>query len=110
MNSSIDARPRPDVQLEAVANLARRRLLITLLDGTPFGKEPIDASEFVDTADSPESLVDMRHTHLPKLEGKGFIRWNQNTDYVSQGPQFGEIEPLLTMLYESRDELPEEWL
>jgi len=47
----------------------------------------------------------MQHVHLPKLADHGFIDWDQDTQRVTKGPQFDEIEPLLTVLRENHDVL-----
>jgi hypothetical protein len=49
----------------------------------------------------------MQHVHLPKLADHGFIDWDQDTQRVTKGPQFDEIEPLLTVLSENQDVLPD---
>jgi hypothetical protein len=52
----------------------------------------------------------MRHTHLPKLEESGFIEWDQERNIVRKGPQFEEIQPLLELMENHADELPDGWL
>jgi len=68
----------------------------------------------VDADESDEAelvrLVGMKHIHLPKLEEYGFIDWDRNSNEVSKGANFEEIRPLLEMLADHEDELPEEWL
>jgi len=49
----------------------------------------------------------MQHVHLPKLADHGFIDWDQDAQRVTKGPQFDEIEPLLTVLSENQDVLPD---
>lgn len=107
MSSFMDTRPRRERQLDAVANETRRRLLVTLLDESPPGDTPIEIVEWVNESESTESLTAMQHTHLPKLDDQGWIRWGRETGRVSQGPQFTEIEPLLKVLNEHWDELPD---
>ncbi len=108
MSQFLGARLQPDEQLDAVAHVARRRLLIGLLDQYSQGDTAIEVEQVV--ADAPATPADMRHTHLPKLEDRGFVRWDREARLVAHGPQFDEIEPLLGVLYDNRDELPDEWL
>lgn len=86
------SRPQPDEQLYMIADEARRRLLLALVDQDPQVDAPIEIVEWVNGTHVPESLITMRHTHLPKLEAQGLIRWGRETGQVSQGPQFAEIE------------------
>ena len=110
MRSFTNTRPQPGEQLDAVANDARLRLLVSLLNDHSLGETPIEITDWMDGTDTATSRTAMEHTHLPKLEHRGFIQWDRCQDLVTHGPQFGEIEPLLTVLYEHRDELPDEWL
>nr|WP_121744666.1 transcriptional regulator [Natronorubrum halophilum] len=55
-------------------------------------------------------LIEMQHTHLPLLEEYGFIDWDRENREVTKGPEFDEIRPLLEMMIEHQDELPEGWL
>jgi hypothetical protein len=52
----------------------------------------------------------MRHTHLPKLASAGFIEWDPETNTVQQGPRFEDIRPLLELMHDHADELPDDWL
>lgn len=106
MGSVIETRPRLDRQLELIADGTRRHLLVALLDGTP-GDTPIDIVDRIEEA-AAVSWIEMQHVHLPKLEDSGFIRWDRENRFVRRGPQFDEIEPLLTVLHDHADQLPDE--
>lgn len=99
------ARPSLDEQLNALAHVQRRRVLLALREENSRGIEIGAESGRIDTQ---EALLAARHNHLPKLEELGFVRWDRSSDVVTKGPQFGEVEPLLTLLDEHRDELPVE--
>lgn len=109
MNPELDTQPQPDEQLQAIAHTARRHLLIALRNGNPQEHTAIALDEWVDETDTAAPLTVMHHTHLPKLEDQGFIQWDRDHHRVSRGPQFAEIEPLLSVLYDHREDLPEEW-
>lgn len=102
--------PTFNEMLDALGNIQRRKLLLALLNHNPQDDESvvIDAEETA--GEELTRLVEMKHSHLPKLEEYGFISWNQETNQVSKGPNFEEIRPLLELLSEHEDELPEEWL
>ena len=93
-----------DTQFEALANVHRRRLLVSLLEHNPQAAQQA-ASNTSDATDEERRMIQLHHVHLPKLEGYGFITWDRETNQVVKGPQFDEIEPLLTVLMEHRDRL-----
>lgn len=108
MNKSL-VRSTFDDALDALADVQRRRLLLDLLD-----HNPDDTSTFTDDADARDSDVEhriaMEHLHLPKLTEYGFVEWNEDSHEVSRGPNFDEISPLLELLDDHEDELPDGWL
>lgn len=82
---------------DALANEHRRTLLVALLGESP-QKATVPPSVEVDAgALEPKSRVEIAlyHTHLPKLEEYGFIRWNRDTQEIAKGQQYEEIRPLL---------------
>ncbi|WP_458189837.1 DUF7344 domain-containing protein [Haladaptatus sp. NG-WS-4] len=51
----------------------------------------------------------LRHVHLPKLADDGYIEWNPGTETIRRGPNFDDIAPLLTLMDDHEDELPDDW-
>lgn len=105
-----ESRTRPfDDHLDALGHVQRRKLLCALLDHNPQTDEPTVAAD-----DAPDEdltrLVEMQHVHIPKLEDYGFVSWDPERNEVSKGPNFEEIRPLLLLLVEHEDELPNGWL
>lgn len=98
-----------DDMLDAVADIQRRKLLVALLDHNPQDDSPAILADAADETDAFERIVQMEHVHLPKLAEYGFIDWNEEGDKVSKGPNFDEIRPLLELLLDHEDELPEDW-
>jgi hypothetical protein len=49
------------------------------------------------------------HTHLPKLDEARFINWDRDLGIITRGPRFKEIEPLLRLVHDHQDELPDDW-
>lgn len=102
-------RPSLDTTFDALADRSRRRLLVSLSERDPQNTEdalvPVDISD----GDVSELKIEMRHHHLPKLEEVGFIEWDRNTNEVWKGPRFDEIRPLLELLSDHADELPDDW-
>lgn len=97
--------------LDALTNQYRRQLLVALSEHNP--QEGDDPDPLCLLADSEEPTVDtaeLRHNHLPKLEAHGFIEWHRETNEISRGPRWDEIAPLITLIEEHREELPDGWL
>lgn len=98
-----------DEALSNLANVYRRRVLLSLLDHNPQAVGAPSIADDVSAGETdPEILrAKMYHHHLPKLEAAGFIRWHKDDNEVEQGPNFDEIKPLLELLVDNSDELPE---
>jgi len=110
----MNLRTRVDEQLEALAHVERRRLLVALFRDGPSRNGPsesvvLEVESWADE-EGEASLVGLRHKHLPKLEDMGFVEWNRQDGLVTEGPQFGEVEPMLALLDGNREELPHDWL
>ncbi|MFC6973877.1 transcriptional regulator [Halomicroarcula sp. GCM10025709] len=103
-----------DHVFEALANPYRRRLLFALFDQNLQSDEhlhPLTLLSDGEGSDDPEAVhVKLDHCHLPKLAGMGVIEWDREAGAVSKGPEWGEIAPLLQLLSDHRDELPDEWV
>jgi len=100
-----------DEYFEALANGYRRRLLVALLDHNPQRDDVVEPEEIHEGEKALETLrLELYHTHLPRLEEAGFIRWNRDTHEVMKGPRFDEIRPLLELMRDHADELPDDWV
>lgn len=101
-----------DTMFDALSDRYRRRVLVALLQHNPQEDDDTQVPDDValDDEDLEELLIQMRHVHLPKLADSGFIEWDQETNSVRKGPQFEEIRPLLELMKNHTDELPDDWL
>lgn len=99
-----------DEYFAALANTHRRRLLVALLNHNP-QRDEVNVPEDVHEGEMAlEALqTELHHSHLPRLEEPGFIGWNRDTHEVVRGPRFDEIRPLLELMQEHADELPDDW-
>ena len=108
--------PKPQVSLnttlDILANTYRRRVLVALLEHNPQDDDDPQVPADVTLADEDlETLrVQMTHTHLPKLEEAELIEWDRDTNTIKTGPRFDEIRPLLELMQNHADELPDGWL
>lgn len=93
-----------DEQLEALAHVYRRRLLYELA----VTEEPIDLQESCQEILGADDAISLQHAHIPKLEDLEFVSCEGHELY--RGPQFEEIEPLLELLDDHSEELPDDWL
>ena len=102
---------RMDLALEALSNPYRRQLLLALLLENPQDDTDRDPLDLLGEVDEPEVLkTRLYHAHLPKLESMGFIEWDRESGAISKGPEWDQIGPLLELIAEHRDELPEGFL
>ncbi|ELY63374.1 hypothetical protein C492_07030 [Natronococcus jeotgali DSM 18795] len=101
-----------DHLLDVLANKYRRRVLVALLEHNPQDDHDPQIPDNVNyEAEDLESLmINMRHTHLPKLEDARFIEWDRETNTVRKGPQFEDIRPLLELMENHADKFPDDWL
>lgn len=103
--------PAPlSTQLDAVSYRPQRKLLVTLFNQNPRDDIPVDRDELELEDEDLGVLLDFQHFHLPKLESKGFIDYDREDHTVSKGPDHEEIEPLIQLIDEHKDELPDDWL
>jgi len=58
------------------------------------------------SADSLE--IELRHVHLPKLEGAGLVEHEEGT--VSRGPEFAAVEPALRTVRANAHRFPDDLL
>ncbi|GAA0530867.1 ArsR family transcriptional regulator [Halorubrum ejinorense] len=105
----------PDSQaFTALANPYRRQLLFALYDANPQDDDYLDPLDLLvegeTTDDRAATRIELRHAHLPKLADMGFIEWERESGGLSKGPSWEEVVPLLQLIYEHRDELPDEWV
>lgn len=94
-----------DAALDALGHLQRRELLFALLELGRRGDATITLANSADGTDTEEGRVATDDTHLPKLVEYGYVRWDRDAREVERGPDFEEIEPLLELLSDHRDEL-----
>jgi len=98
--------------LDALSDPYRRQLLVALLRHNPQDDEDPDPLDIVgDDVDEVDLLrTEMVHVHLPKLDEMGFIEWDRSNNKIRTGPNWDDIAPLLRLIEDHQDELPEGWL
>jgi hypothetical protein len=97
--------------VRALDDVSRRRLLVALLERSA-SDEAVRVPEDVHRGDRElEALkFDLYHVHLPLLESADYVRWDRETHEVERGDAFDEIRPVLRVLHDNRDDLPDGWV
>ncbi|NGM68569.1 helix-turn-helix transcriptional regulator [Natronolimnobius sp. AArcel1] len=106
---------KPDATLnelfEILSHPTRRRILSTLATRNPRDEDEFQTETSSSDADDDleQFLLQLTHLHLPKLADAEFINWDRETNTVTRGPRFKEIQPLIKLMQENQDELPDGW-
>jgi len=88
----------------------RRRILLLVGEDNPREEGEFSVEALATEDDDRELLTtELYHTHLPKLAESGYIEWDEELHSVRRGPNFDEIAPLLRLMDDHRDELPDGW-
>jgi len=107
-------RPRGDRAFDALADPYRRQLLLALAEANPQQDDDLDPLGLLQAGESTDDVgvtrVELRHVHLPKLADAGYVEWDRESGDLSTGPEWEEIAPLVRLLADHRDELPDGWL
>jgi hypothetical protein len=97
-------------KFDILSHPLRRRLLVALGKKNPRDEDDITSDSIAGDGDSLELFKQkMYHQHLPKLEEAGFINWDRDSGTITRGPRFEEIEPLIELMNNHQDELPDDW-
>lgn len=114
MTAFHESSPSEDVTLDrmftSLSDPTRRHILTTLVDYAPHDSDEFAPLE-LEPADEPlgQFRAELYHNHLPRLDRAGFVEWDRRSDTVARGPNFEEIEPLVGLMDDHRDELPAGW-
>lgn len=79
-------------------------------DHNPRGGDEFTMAELAESdGDLSVFAQELYHRHLPKLDEAGYIEWDRERDVIRRGPRFAEIAPLVSLMENHADELPEGW-
>jgi hypothetical protein len=92
----------------------RRRILVAVGRDNPRDENDVTSESVASEAEEDDDAVELLkqqlyHTHLPKLDDAGFVEWDRDDGLLGRGPRFDEIEPLLELMNDHQDELPDDW-
>lgn len=82
---------------EVVASVARRELIVALIESPPQGAVdlPEAANPPEDRIDSERLRLSLIHNHLPRMAEEGFIEWERDTLRARRGPRFDEVAAVI---------------
>jgi len=99
-----------DRMFDALSHPYRRRILVLLDEHNPRDADEFSVEDLATEDDDLELLTsELYHAHLPKLAEAGYIEWDEDTQVIRRGPNFAEIAPLLRLMTDHQDELPDGW-
>ena len=102
---------RLDQVLTSLSHPTRRWVLATLAERNPRDRDEFTSPDFA-VADEDLELfaAEVTYDHLPHLDRAGFIEWDRDADTIIRGPNFEAVRPLIELIHDHREELPEDWL
>ncbi|QLD87437.1 hypothetical protein HWV23_10675 [Natronomonas halophila] len=92
-----------DSMMDALRKPTRRVVLMTLLGDTT----ETSIATLEQRINDKNARVRLLHSDLPKLANTGYIEWDDDSDTISKGPRFSEVEPLVQLLKEYNTAFPE---
>jgi hypothetical protein len=99
---------------EILSHESRRRILMAVGQNNPQDEDDIILESAGDEQEVDVEILEhvklqLQHQHLPKLADAGLIDWDSESGTITRGPRFDEIEPLLKLMHDDQDELPDDW-
>ncbi|MFC5369043.1 helix-turn-helix domain-containing protein [Salinirubrum litoreum] len=99
-----------DRLFDALSHPYRRRILTLVSERESREEGGFSIGALATEDDDLELLTtELYHAHLPMLADAGYIEWESDGETVHRGSNFEEIEPVLRLMTEHRDELPDGW-
>ena len=109
---SRDSASRVDLDrvFKALSHATRRRILTALMEDNPRRQPEFETLTFRPEGTDQETIrLELPHHHLPQLHEAGFIDWDRETGRVVRGDDFEAIRPLLELMDDQAEELPDDW-
>lgn len=82
-----------------------RRKILFLLYQTDAERFTVPDDLLNQDIDQENFVLELTHSHLPKLEDAGLIAWDQDRGEIREGDNFREIKPLLGVLSDYYDDI-----
>lgn len=105
-----ETRGNLDQVFRALSRAERRRVLVAIMKDSPRRQDEFETVEFRPEEIERETIAtELHHNHLPHLGEAGFIDWNRESGQVTRGENFEDVRPLLELLDDHQDDLPDDW-
>lgn len=91
-------------QLDAVGHEDRRQVLFALCDAERWRPTVSEFDGGRTPVGEPAIPAELYHRQLPKLTEMGLIEWDRETHWVTRGPEYDRVRPLLAFLSDHYDE------
>lgn len=99
-----------DRMFDVLKNPYRRRILMLVSGHNRRDEDEFTVEDLATEGDNLELLTtELYYAHLPKLTESGYVEWDEGTHTIRRGPNFDEIAPLLRLMHDHQDELPNGW-
>jgi hypothetical protein len=95
---------RLSTHLDAVRHEDRRQILLAIRDTERWRPSISEFDGSRTPVGEPAIPADLYHRHLPKLAEMELIKWDRETHWVTRGPEYDRVRPLLAFLSENYDE------
>ena len=92
----------------ALGHRQRRLILLGLLERSSIEVDRLLPTGDDGDADRERLAVEFHHSHLPKLDERGYVEWDGG-ERVYRGPKFEKVADVIELLDEHRNRLPGEW-
>ncbi|GAA1290974.1 hypothetical protein GCM10009647_000020 [Streptomyces sanglieri] len=89
--------------MDALRERTRRVILMTLLGDTT----ETSLATLERQINDENAQVQLFHSDLPRLANAGYIKWDDDSENISKGPRFSEVEPLVQLLREYNTRFPQ---
>jgi hypothetical protein len=109
---AVDRFGPPEQRLEMLTQLHTgvREVLVALLKENSDDRGERDPFAVVSDTEGPDgSELELAHQHLPMLEAMEFIGRDRGSRTARKGRSWGDVAPLLVLIRDHRDELPDDW-
>lgn len=109
MTAGDDTTEPLDRTFEVLRHAYRRRVLVSVREHNPVERGTFVEEIATEDDDTRTLETSLHHVHLPKLARAGYIEWDPDEGMVRRGPAFDEVAPVLELLDEYDERLPDGW-
>jgi len=99
-----------DRVFRCLSNPTRRRILTTIADCESLEDAEFEVRDFVPRNVPPGRFrLKLYHRDLPRLRAAKLVSWDPDSGTITPGPNFRDVEPLISLLGANQELLPDRW-